>query len=782
MTTTTYEVKARIRPPRIAVLTSTFTTSEDFVKVFQFLSLVRGGVFARFMYADMTTSEFPASLRDEAKKSLPELVIPASPEDKKLVPLLYDGSRPTLLEVPTNPLVNFGEHATGGLVPWYRVVSEEQRKHPDLERNNLFLLSVKASDEFMPLVAATFGVLPDEIRYQIHSELQTEVLDTTVASAVDFYDLIDTLAHRVTWLDFINDGISRIHGAPVPPFVTVVSDQNPIRDIGHYWNARQHIAPLGGQESATMLRESDIADPSTMASLSRTLGSSRIGSNFCYIRTNEEMAGTARQAARRLRPRLRAIKGKSYYVDVNNDRVPSCYAYERELDVSISREDQIVTLPTTHIRDQTRRAFSKTYVDLTADYKTNRYPFDLAMAEDEDILDLLNVPAGSFFSFGQLLSLSDGNLSIAVSSSQNVASVRFQLPTAKEVFQIIFARDDWKLVDDEKNTRYSPFIALFDSIYSAATALTGRSWKIVDALQKGPLTNAQLRGKAKLGKENKSEPLSSFASLARQGLPRIYAEIFDQRYRAESGQLLSSASPDRRILEYLVGIQVLRRKWQLDRCPRCNQLHWTSDLDVTTTTYCPGCNSAMIIKDKVTVGYELNPLAKLALDEGVRPVLLTVRFLRNMTSHGYLWFPGAKIQKKSTRTDFDLIAMADGLLIAGECKQLQRGAGPMDKVWREVLEQLRLPVEIAQKIGVRIFFVSSLIDKYPRSFISSVEKLIGNSMITLFLTRSDLEAGDRKFKDHDGHEQTLHLNSLLYPTRKRRNRKKSKTPRRSMWF
>lgn len=503
MTTTTYEVKARIRPPRIAVLTSTHTTPDDFSKAIQFLSLVRGGVFARFIYADMTTSEFLSELPGEAKRLQPELVIPASPEDKKLVSLLYDESRPTLLEVPNDPLLNFGEHATGGLMPWHRVVAEERRKHPNLKRNNLFLLNIKASDEFMPLIAATYGILPKEIEDQVQNELQTEVLEVTVTSAIEYYELINTLVHRVTWLDFLNNGLSQIHGAPVPPFITMVSDQKPIRDLGNYWNARKHTAPLGGRESALMLRESDVDDPAAMASLSRTLGSSRVGSNYCYIWTNEEGAGTARRAAQKLRPRLRAIKGKTYHVDINNYRVPTCYAYESEITVSVSREGQIVSLPTTNISDQARSAFSKKYVDLAADYRTNRYPFELAITEDVDLLDLLNVPAGSFFSFGRLLSLSDGNLSIAVSSSPNVASVRFQLPTAKEMFQVILRRDDWELVDDEKNTRYSPFIALFDSLSSAATALTGRSWKIVDALQDGPLTNSQLRGKARLGRRTK---------------------------------------------------------------------------------------------------------------------------------------------------------------------------------------------------------------------------------------------------------------------------------------
>ena len=66
------------------------------------------------------------------------------------------------------------------------------------------------------------------------------------------------------------------------------------------------------------------------------------------------------------------------------------------------------------------------------------------------------------------------------------------------------------------------------------------------------------------------------------------------------------------------------------------------------------------------LGYELHPLVARAVDEGVRPVVLTARFLRNLTSHGFLMYPGAKLKKNSEETDIDICAIGDGALIAGE--------------------------------------------------------------------------------------------------------------------
>ena len=153
----------------------------------------------------------------------------------------------------------------------------------------------------------------------------------------------------------------------------------------------------------------------------------------------------------------------------------------------------------------------------------------------------------------------------------------------------------------------------------------------------------------------------------RQGL---YGELFERRVKRELTDTISDTMPVEHILEYLVKQNILFRKWKLDQCPGCEREYWETDLDIRKPLLCPGCKTYIPYKDKVRLGYELNPLMQLALDEGMRPVILTARFLRNLTLHGFLMYPGAKLKKSNQGTDIDICAIGDKTLIAGECKNL----------------------------------------------------------------------------------------------------------------
>ena len=330
---------------------------------------------------------------------------------------------------------------------------------------------------------------------------------------------------------------------------------------------------------------------------------------------------------------------------------------------------------------------------------------------------------------------------------------------------MIFRRDQWWLRNDEKNTRYTRVLTLFPNLMDAAIALTGISWKIISALKNKPFTEDGLRGKAKLGKRKKSIPLPKVADIVRQRQYGLYGELFERRVKRELKDAISDAAPTEYILEYLLKRNVLFRKWKLDRCPGCEREYWKTDIDIRKPLLCPGCKTYIPYKDKVRLGYELNPLMRLALDEGMRPVILTARFLKLLTWHGFLMFPGAKLKKSAQETDIDICAIGDGISIAGECKDLADFQKDGKILWGEIFSQLTLPMKIAKACGFRVFFIASLTDCYPKSFQDKVRKIAGDSLKLLFLTREDLESGKRKYTDKDGHERTLNLYNVLNPSR-----------------
>ena len=160
----------------------------------------------------------------------------------------------------------------------------------------------------------------------------------------------------------------------------------------------------------------------------------------------------------------------------------------------------------------------------------------------------------------------------------------------------------------------------------------------------------------------------------------------------------------------------------------------------------------------------------------------TARFIRNLTSDGCIWYLGAKIEKEEKSTDLDLLAIADGSLIVGECKSLEFNQGTQGAIWKRLTEQLATPIDVAKELGARVFVLSSLVERYPKTFQDQLKRLAGDSIVLLLLTKSDLETGSRQIKDQVGHERVLNLKTLFHPARNRQIVKKSRKSGRSMWF
>ena len=171
------------------------------------------------------------------------------------------------------------------------------------------------------------------------------------------------------------------------------------------------------------------------------------------------------------------------------------------------------------------------------------------------------------------------------------------------------------------------------------------------------------------------------------------------------------------------------------------------------------------------VVYELNELVRLSFEEGISPVLLTVRFLRNLTQHAFTYYLGAKVQFDNQNTDLDLLACCDGSLVTGECKSLPSVTSQVK--WNEIKEQLIPAIEVAKKCNFHIFFVSSFTDNYPRKFKADLKKLAGTSLNLLFITKKNLEEGFSEVKDHKGETRELNMYSLLNPEEKRKRKKKA---------
>lgn len=772
MDSETRDIQIRVRPPKIAVVTSSDTTTETFLRTIEFLSLVRGGAFARFIHANLRERNCFEFFCEECKKFQPELLILATPHGDKFKIMAYDESRPVVLDIPSDFKTNFSESEIGGLIPWYRVVREETRAHPNLKRNNLFLLRITGSVELQAFAAVAYGKLSDDFTDNLAQELHAPIHEVDIKNVQDLYALHRFMSARSSWLAFLNRGLSLLSPAWYPPIVVMVEASQPIRDLGIFWNLQNHLAPGGRDDSILLLPEQDAEDRKTLRALADTLRESRIHTTFAYLRTAADASETARRVARSLRRRLNVGKDKPFHVDIEKKiTTPVSYAYEKMQAATVSRDDVGISVERVTPQYRSSSAFGTWYMDLVKDEGTGRYPFELSLPIDVDLLDLLNVPSGRSFAFRPLWSRGAECLSLSCTGGDGGRVIQAPLPNEHELFEVVLRRAGCHILHDEKNTIYSRLFALMGSVFTVGRALLGRSWAIIEALLEDPCTYDQLCGRAKLGKRKKNAQLPEFAGIIRTRYSGIYGEIFERRVRAETGTVLLEESTPDEILEFLVRKHFIQRKWLLDPCPSCQQSYWVSEISLSSPMVCQGCRNQITLRDRVKLGYELNSLVRLAIEEGTRPVLLTARFLFNLSSEGCRWYPGAKISQGNRNTDFDLLACADGTLIAGECKDLEGRSRAQDLVWTEIVEQLVVPIEIAKLCGFKIFFVSSFVESYPNAFQKRLKGLAGDSLLLLFITKKDLEAGRRKVVDEEGHESSLNLGAILYPGRKKRRKK-----------
>ena len=786
MTNKSYELRVRIRPPRIAILLTSYTTTDDYIKTIKFLSMVWGGKYARFIFLDMHSQNLLDDMHNEFKPFFPEVVIFPSSHEQRFLHIIAEICCPKFVNIDDKLFENFDEHNIGGLIPWHRFYRQEMRSNPNLIRNNLFFLKIDCQSKFLPFVVTNFGSLPDNLLEGLPKSLNAELHQATVSDFCCLFKLCDFMAGHLSWLDYLNKDLNKIQSSWYPPTVVLVGNKQPLKDLALFWNLRETLTSRGAEDSLLLFPESEVENSKLIERLAKTLSSSSIKSNYCIIRSAECSTNILQQFARRLRPRLSRFKKSKFHVEVSKTfRVPNIFCYEKEQTIEISVFNQVVTIPYQSSGIQNLSSFAAWYCDLIKDQTTNRYPFEFALPQSIEILKLLNLPASDFAHFRDLISFSNENsISVGFVHDQHSNSLRFQIPNEEEFFEAILNKGQYQLAKDEKNIRYTQTLNLFGGLSAASTAITGIFWNIIKALFDSPLTYEKLLGKAKLGKNKSSikfDPLSQILLRPLSGTLRTIAERRMRTGIIQAGfKLLTEASTIDKALESLMNAEIIFRKWLLNRCPNCDREYWVNQIDISTFIHCPGCRQQIMLGDSVKLGYQINELVHLAIKEGFRPVVLTARFLKRLTFNGFVWLPGAKIKSKELHTDIDLLACADSILIAVECKDLSNldksnPSGP----WKEIAQQLENPILVSKKCGFELFVLSSLIEKYPIGFQKQILAIAGDSLKVLFLTRKDLETGYREHKDEQGQQLRLTLNEIFMPRTKRKNLEHKKpTPER----
>ncbi len=154
------------------------------------------------------------------------------------------------------------------------------------------------------------------------------------------------------------------------------------------------------------------------------------------------------------------------------------------------------------------------------------------------------------------------------------------------------------------------------------------------------------------------------------------------------------------------------------QCPACDLTQWYPLQALSEAMACAGCLSAIQPPPEAPFSYKLNELMVRGIQQGAIPVLLTILALSTLARRSFLHAPGIEVRRGGIRTDLDLLASCDGELLMAECKDLRQGCS-RESV-REIGSTLEELAQIAEHVGARVIFLSSLMEVAPKALASRI--------------------------------------------------------------
>lgn len=758
-------VTLRVRPARVVILIDHAAPVADFVRVIRFLSQLWGGRYSLILPVDPDTPDSLTAFRLGYWR--PDCVFGFGIAVAKWDSVVTDACQPRqFCQLDPGIAANIRTATQAGFIHGDHAVFAMFRARHERSRFNRPLTVVSANHEFLlaPFSAAMFGLHPSELREDCRDETHEFESDDAVAFielCTDFWK-----NNRQTWLDANAFGLSTYQIQTPTPEPTVVLVDEMISDLSLFWNLRSvgdpdetpRIIPVpsSGSDSKLMID-----------SLARWLSRFDEVSNYCVVTSSSVCEADCTLFAATLQNALLGTSIK--YVDYESPRncVPCVVPFESHVTWSVKVDEQKIefvpprpkVLPTLGVSDYW-------YVDLVGETSNRRAIAEMQPPSSRVIPEILNGPCPPNFEHAAINRFGDGVDSINVRCSSSKDLIRFHVPSADEVLEELIREGGYEIVRDEKRSSYLPTIERFGGLHVAANALSGKSGEILQAFSKGTKLPKQIRGLCKLGSGDLQidDYLGRVDNVNRkrsERTKRIVRRRFTEHARGEIPEELTLGS----YLEHWADRSVLVRSWRLGPCARCRQAWFSEEISIQNPIQCPNCGHRVLLSEKVPIGYSLSPPVKHSLEEGIVPVVLAGRFLRNMTSHGFFWLPGVKFTKAGVGGDADIVACCDGHLVFAECKTLAEISSDA-AVWTKVVDQFLELANVAIDCGGDVVMLATLVSTYPEDVVRQIDASLTGRIPFALLDASDLTSGHRN-SDAGGWFSMSDLLPVEFPDQRR---------------
>ena len=741
-------LNVRVRPFRVAVLIGKTASQDDLLLALKFLSRLWGGRYCQLLPVE---SDDDPLARFRLSESRPDFVYGIGIDHAAWGTHVRDACQARIYRPLESRYVEELHDSGEGHITVGHVIQQllSTPGCPGPAQRPLRVVGCDPKSPLLPFVAALLGIHYENLGNVIPCESSCLVEAAGVADFIAMHSGIVANAARC-WLDLTSHGLTPVLRAcgwgwsmGLPPTIVLVDSLIP--DLTLFWNLR--LASDSDIPTWVIPIPSTYAsDPVVLTRLKEWLLAFEVYQqrpNFCRVVSASVPIAEMATFADRLKVELKGTHIQHVDPQEPPSRLPLAIASEssRQLTVELSRRTLAFQAPIPVLLEGTSRG--AWMVELLQDVQSSRAVNELCLPPRTSAFEVLNAPGPTSASFTAIPPLGDGIEGFNVRCSGRKELINIPLPSGDEILDEALREGGITPRLDEKRACYLPVMRMFGGLEHTAQAFTGQRGTVLRALLGNPMQVCEIQKRARLGNGNLAE--LEPPNLPKQALDRLgpVARRIYTRRRRERGERTGPATTQvESLLEFWADKGIVSRQWRLGPCPACLGSFWEPRLDIARPVVCPGCGNRLRLRPQVPLGYSLHRLIGHAMKEGIAPVMLAGRFLKNLTTRGFLWMPGVKCRRKERDGDLDLIACCDGHIVVGECKTMEDT--PVETgFWEKILGQFEATIELGRGCRASVVLLAVLAEAFPPDFQDKVDKLTGPSMRCLLLDRQDLTKGYR---------------------------------------
>jgi len=626
-----------------------------------------------------------------------------------------------------------------------------------LEKSKVVLVECQPGSRVSGLVAATFGLHDYAQTEKLAEFLKCDVSNLPAgAGTADFVRVCRKFHSHSSWLDLGSHLLDRNirHGHMFPPPTVVLVDSE-VRDLALYWSLRTTYEYRSPGKIIPFPAKA-IGDTAAMQELAKWLATCAAGTRGCWIAYSDAARKLGDTLIRRLGPRARRLGIRKVKAMPLGRRIPCVIPYSHEETRRASMSGKVLSFgcprPVFHELMPPRTQW---VVDLVSATPVRRAPGEVLLPPRPPTRDVLNCPFPPTFTWHAVPRIVHGDNAVGICCTKKDDVARVCLPSDTEVLEAILEHAGARLKTDEKRQAYNRAIEILGGMQTAARAFSGDALRILAALRAGNATFPDIMKNARLGNGKVKTGVRQPSLLEHE--PSSTRRLLLARLREAREESLSETEHVSLLLERWRRKGVVHTVW---RCAGCNYVNWPGapEPNAERLYRCRKCSE--LNTGKVTTRHLLDRKITNAMKEGIVPVVLTSRFLRNLTSRAFQWLPGVKGLINGRAFDFDVCALCDGILVVAECKTLS-AARPGRATWQKVGDQLRRLAEAGVKCGAQLIVLAAMTRQFPKSIERIGKELAKRGSRLLLLDRPALEEGYRYIAGRQGQRRMTRLDDVL---------------------